>query len=83
LPGEGPWAEAAPGYEGGHSEIDQVGNDRCPLATAETRDHRAHKQQHRTGSGQWHQNRRDAERGGHDQADCSQELDGSDGFEGT
>jgi hypothetical protein len=37
----------------------------------------------RTGSSQRHQNRRDAERGGHDQAGRSQELEGSDGLEGT
>jgi hypothetical protein len=37
----------------------------------------------RTGSSQRHQNRRDAELGGHDQAGRSQELEGSDGLEGT
>ena len=68
LPGERPWAEAAPRHEGGHGEIDQVPDDRGPLATAQAHDHRASKQQHRTGSSQRHQNRRDAERGGHDQA---------------
>ena len=83
LPGERSWAEAAPRHEGGHGEIDQVGDDRCPLATAEAHDHRASKQQYRAGSSQRHQNRRDAERGGHDQADRSQELEGSDGLEGT
>jgi hypothetical protein len=53
------------------------------LSTTQAHDHRASKQQHRTSSSQRHQNRRDAERGGHDQADRSQELEGSDALEGT
>src|SRR6266536_1186608 len=81
--GEGLGAEAAPRHEGGHGEIDQVDHDRYRLATAEARDHRANKQQHRTGSSQRHQNRRDVERGGQDQARRRQELEGSDGLEGT
>lgn len=34
LAGEGLGAEASPRHEGGHCEIDQVGHDRCLLATA-------------------------------------------------
>ena len=48
-PGEGPRTEAAPRHEGGHGELDQVRDDRCPLATARAHDHRASKQHHRTG----------------------------------
>jgi hypothetical protein len=80
---EGPGAETARRHEGGNSEIDQVDRDRCPLATAEAHDHRASKQQNRTRSGQRHQNRRDVERGGQDQARRAQELKNSDGLEGT
>jgi hypothetical protein len=53
------------------------------IVTAEARDHRADKQQPRTGCGKRHQNRRDVERGGQDQARRGQELEGSDGLEGT
>jgi hypothetical protein len=75
--------EAAPRHEGGHGEIDQVDHGCCILATAEAHDHRADKQQHRTGCSQRHQNRRDVKRGGQDQGRRSQELEGSDRLEGT
>jgi hypothetical protein len=57
--GEGLGAEAAPRHEGGQGEIDQVAHDRHRLTTPEAHDHRANKQQHRAGSSQRHQNRRD------------------------
>jgi hypothetical protein len=49
--GEGLGAEAAPCHDGGEGELNQVAHDRYLLATAEAHDHRANKQQHRTGSG--------------------------------
>jgi hypothetical protein len=59
---QGPWAEAAPRYECGYREIDQVA-DNCPLATA--------------------YGVITAKRGGHGQADGSEELESSDGLKCT
>jgi hypothetical protein len=48
--------------------------------TAEVRDDRAEHQQHQTDGGQGHQHRHDVERGGQDQANRSQDLQGADGL---
>jgi len=51
--------------------------------TAEVRDDRPGHQHHQADGSQRHQNRRDVERGGQDQAHRSQDLQGADGLDGA
>jgi beta-glucanase (GH16 family) len=74
--------EATPRHEGGHGEIGQVAHE-VHLVSAKAREHRADHQQPDSDSSERHQDRRDVERGRQDQARRGDELESSDGLEGT
>jgi hypothetical protein len=57
--------------------------DHLGLVTAEVRDDRPGHQHRQTDGSQRHQNRRDSERGGQDQAHRSEDFEGADGLDGA